>query len=178
MVVNALHFARATPLPDAVRDWHRLGELAAQLRDQRVRAYPAMIADGRMTASGAATRLRIITAIAAQWDAVLRGQALPPVEDYREKLGADAADMLDECADIAVRADARTAAAAAALADPENTTVKQADVRRCADQAMLAGALHWHQQPINDGAIHPHIWIAHDFHQWQRHQRATAARAA
>lgn len=162
--MNVLHFARPGPMPDAVRDWHRLAAFAAQMRDQRQRGYPAMIAGGRITEGEAATRLRIITAVARQWDAVLAGDALPPVEDYRETLGADAAEMLDELAETAARATTRS------NADPAN--------RDAADQAMLARALHWHQQPVNDGAAFPHIWIAHDFHQWQRLQRATAARAA
>lgn len=162
--MNALHFARPTPMPAGVADWHRLAELAAQLRDQRAERFPAMIADGRITQADADIRLRIITAIAAQWDAVLGARALPAVEDYREALGANAAEMLAELAEIATRAHARAAA------NPAH--------RAAADQAMLARALHWHQQPINHDAIHPHIWIAHDFHQWQRTQRATAARAA
>lgn len=162
--MDALHFIRTTPMPDAVRDWHRLAQFVAQLRGSRARTYPAMIADGRISASDAATRLRIITAIAAQWDAVLRGDALPDVPDYAAMLGATAAEMREELADVAQRAAARAAA------DPAS--------RKLADQAMLAAALHWHQQPTEPDCAHPHIWQAHDFHQWQRQSRARNARAA
>lgn len=161
--MTRLTFARARPAPPCVSDWEALARFAQGLLAQREADYPIRVEDGRMPQAEADRGLRVMRAIAAQWSDACTGTPLPDPLDYAQAYGSSWDEMRTELEAVAARAARRQQAAPTHAAAIE--------------QATLAGALLWHQQPVADGAAFPHIWKAAEHAHWSR-QPKQQARAA
>lgn len=155
-------FVRETRYPRLAPNWPACARAARQLLEQRQERYPALIEAGRLDPAEAARGLAVMGAVAALWNLIDAQEPLPAPLDFAAELGASWPAMLAELA----RAAARTAEIAAAA--PDDQTKRE--------QTELAIALHWHMQPVADGAALPHIWVAHDHALYVRdHLRRDAA---
>lgn len=65
-------------MPALASDWPALAVAARRILDQRRTLDPQQVEKGRLTAADAATRLRVATALVAQWDSIVAGQ--PPYD--------------------------------------------------------------------------------------------------
>jgi hypothetical protein len=76
--------------------WPELARVAAHIRDQRAAGDGKVVETGKMTADQAAARLRIATAVAADWAAIAALQPMPePTATDAEKVA-----MLDRAAAV------------------------------------------------------------------------------
>lgn len=62
-------------MPALASDWPALARAAHRILDRRRNLDPQQVEKGRITEAEAATRLRVATALAAQWDSIAAGQS-------------------------------------------------------------------------------------------------------
>jgi hypothetical protein len=141
--------------PPGYSDYEDLFTLARHLLAQRVARDPAQVEAGKMTAEVAATRLRVMTAICAVWNAVTRGEDIPPLD----------ATPLEMASDLG--AIAQTLAARAEKSDDVQTQ----------SMSKYATALLWQHQP-KEGFTKPHIILMHELTLDMRQRRAAERMAA
>ncbi|WP_374294147.1 hypothetical protein [Sphingomonas sp.] len=153
-----ISFAGDRPLPRRRGDWAGIGRMAAQLLDQREKGYPAAIEAKKLTPDDAERGLRIMRAIVALWRMALEPRDLPQPADYRDAFGATWEEMRDDAMRVAGGAWQR------ARRDPEDADL--------AAQAELAEALAWQHRDVC-GSAGPHVWLAHDYEQWERRRSAS-----
>ena len=126
-----------TPLPALASDWHALAVAARRILDQRRTLDPQQVEKGRLTAADAAARLRIATALVAQWDSIAAGQ--PPYDAETAWIASGGAKGTYP---HELRTDLNAAAdRARALADRHG---EDADA---AQFAAAVAALAWHARP-------------------------------
>ncbi|MEN2747304.1 hypothetical protein, partial [Sphingomonas sp. T9W2] len=66
------------PMPALASDWPALAVAARRILEQRRTVDPQHVEKGRLTEAEAAARLRVATALVAQWDSIAAGQ--PPYD--------------------------------------------------------------------------------------------------
>jgi hypothetical protein len=65
--------------PRFVYAYAEMAQVAEDVRKNRAQGDPALVAAGKLSADGAATRLRVSTALAVDWKAYAQGE-LPPLD--------------------------------------------------------------------------------------------------
>lgn len=155
---SPMTFVGNGPYPRRRGDWADLGRTANQLLSEREKGYPAMVAAQKLDQALANARIRVMRAVVAIWRAVLNDEALPEPIDFQARFGATWEEMRDDLGRAAVRA--------------RDLARKQRDNRDAAVQAELVEALAWQHQPVCAGSG-PHIWLSHDYHQWERGRAAS-----
>lgn len=119
-----------------------LAAVAAYLRDQRADRYPALVTAGRLDPRAAADGIRIVSAIAASWAAIVAFEPEPVGAHDPDTGGAWTFERIDTLRDIAIRTRAAADAAPgefeiAGLADAVDTLLwwetAQPSARQLAD---------------------------------------------
>lgn len=146
------------PYPRRRGDWADLGRTAVQLLTEREKGYPALIAAGTLDQAQAGNRIRVMRAVVAIWRTVLNDDRLPEPTDFHAQFGATWEEMRDDLARAAMRA--------------RELAQRQQGNRDAAVQAELVEALAWQHQPVCAGSG-PHIWLSHDYNQWERRRAAS-----
>lgn len=154
---SPISFAGDRPLPRRRGDWAGIGRMAVQLLDQREKGYPGAVEAKKLTPDDAERGLRTMRAIVALWRMALEPRDLPQPADYRAAFGATWEEMRDDAMRVAGGAWQR------ARRDPENADL--------AAQAELAEALAWQHREVC-GSAGPHVWLAHEYEQWERRRWA------
>ena len=139
-------------------DWADLGRTAVQLLSEREKGYPAMVAAQKLDQVLADTRIRVMRAVVAIWRTVLNDDALPEPSEFQAHFGATWEEMREDLDRAAARA--------------RELARKHRDNRDAVVQAELVEALAWQHQPVCAGSG-PHIWLSHDYQQWERRRAAS-----
>lgn len=124
-------------MPALASDWPALAVAARRILDQRRTLDPQQVEKGRLTAADAATRLRVATALVAQWDSIAAGQ--PPYDAETAWIvsgGAEGTYPHELRTDLNAAADR-----ARALAD------RHGEDAEAAHFAEAVAALAWHARP-------------------------------
>lgn len=155
---SPMTFVGNGPYPRRRGDWADLGRTAVQLLSEREKGYPAMIAAEKLDQALADARIRVMRAVVAIWRTVLNDEPLPEPADFQARFGATWEEMREDLDRAAVRA--------------RELSRKHRDNRDAAVQAELVEALAWQHQPVCTGSG-PHIWLSHDYQQWERRRAAS-----
>lgn len=151
-------------MPPLASDWPALASAAHRILAQRRTLDPQQVEKGRLTAADAATRLRVATALAAQWDSIAAGQ--PP---YDAETAWIVSNGTEGTYPHELRTDLNAAAdRARALAD------RHGEDAEAAHFAEAVAALGWHARP-RDHISHI-LDVAHANAAWRA--RRTEGRAA
>lgn len=124
-----------------------LADLAAQLLQRREERYPDSVARGNMTPEHAADGIRIMRAIAVQWETIVTAGRVRDWRSTWDTFGATEREMRTELARVA--SDARTRA----YEDPSNKGKR--------DLADACAALAWQQQEFRPGLRTPACLVAY-----------------
>lgn len=126
-----------TPMPALASDWPALARAARRILEQRRTLDPQQVEKGRLTQVEAAARLRVATALVAQWDSIAAGLIPYDAETAWITSGGTEGTYPHE-----LREDLNAAAARArALAD------RHAEDADAAHFAEAVAALAWHARP-------------------------------
>lgn len=134
--------------PPFADHWPELAAVANDMLARRSAGYPPRVEAGKMDAAEAARGIRIGTAIAQLWHAVIRHTDLP-------ELQASAAEMESDLATAAARAAGKI-------------------IEGSPDYPACVAALHWHAAPWMPGSPTPRIAALHLINQAARQQAAAA----
>lgn len=155
---SPISFAGDRPLPRRRGDWAGIGRMAVQLLDQREKGYPGAVEAKKLTPDDAERGLRTMRAIVALWRMALEPRDLPQPADYRAAFGATWEEMRDDAMRVAGGAWQR------ARRDPDDAGLTA--------QAELAEAMAWQHREVC-GSAGPHVWLAHEYEQWERRRAAS-----
>lgn len=161
--MNMRTFLGNEPYPARRNDWEGIADAAAAISSDRAARLPDQVAAGAMAKVDADKSIRVMRAMAALWRRVVDREDLPDVEAWEDALGASWRELWDDAVTLAART------GDALRADPEN-------LNRIL-RFEMADAMRWHLEPTSATGHYPHIWLAHEYAQWER-RRAAEAMAA